>query len=189
MRGRVLVGVGLAAGVVALVAVWRAPPATQEPRTVPLGSPSTATPGQGAAAVPRGERPGGDAPSGARAEAVQTIAPDGGPPETGGEPQLSPAEVGAAMMAGEQALEDGDLLSAIAAFTRIVEGAPDADLAPFAAYKLAWSSWNAGDLPGAILEMERALTWLESSPVPGADVLAREAGADLERFRAVAPSE
>lgn len=100
---------------------------------------------------------------------------------------LTAEEVQAALVAGEQAMDEGELLTAIVAFTRVVEHAPDSDLAPFAAYKLAWCSWNAGDLPGARLEMERALAWLEGSHTPGADVLAVEAAANLAQFREPVP--
>ncbi|MCA9489338.1 MAG: tetratricopeptide repeat protein [Myxococcales bacterium] len=98
-------------------------------------------------------------------------------------PAMSEDEVRDLVMQGDGAMDEGDLVGATVAFQRIVDTAPNSELAPYALYKLAWCHANAEDHDQAIADLELLLTWARSGEVPGASALVPAAEADLQRFR------
>lgn len=199
---RVAMGIGLVVGLLLLgwLAPGRSPGAGARSIAATPPPPSPPSVGSASAGSEAGSGPAGspDALPGPRSAPAAPKLPaparvdDGAAPSAPDDleagdaapPALDEQQVRALVTRGEAAMDEGDLPGATEAFRRIVEDAPDAPYAPFAAYKLAWCVYNAGDLRGAAVEMERALAWLEAGEAVGADVLAVEADKDLARFRA-----
>ncbi len=84
---------------------------------------------------------------------------------------------------GAEAFGRGDMEAARGHFRAIVDEAPDHPMAPYAAYKLAWSEANLGEHRKAITEMQRVITWLRDEGRPEEAVTLREALMDLEHFQ------
>ncbi|MBN2799297.1 MAG: tetratricopeptide repeat protein [Deltaproteobacteria bacterium] len=87
------------------------------------------------------------------------------------------------LVLGAEAYNAGDWEAARQAFRALVDEHPDDPLAPYAAYQLAWSEANLGDLRAATTEMRRVVGWLRDDRRPEEDVTLSEALADLEHFQ------
>jgi len=84
---------------------------------------------------------------------------------------------------GAERFVQGDMEAARKHFRAVADHAPDHSMAPFAAYKLAWSEANLGEFDAAIIELERVIAWLRDDERPEVAVTLREAEADLAHFR------
>lgn len=89
----------------------------------------------------------------------------------------SPLQADAYVLLGEAAFEAGDLPRATLAYRRAASFT-DADIAPFAQYKLAWCLYNSGDLDATIRTMKGVFAMGGQSQVQD------EALRDLTRFMA-----
>lgn len=176
--------IGLSAILFAALSLWWWSP-SQTPATI---SPKTVS------STPKSsERPHDVSP----APRLPFVALERQPPDPEGDKPLpvrpipgeDPAEtenrlVAALLTEAEQAFEDANLEVATSLFLEIVEQHPDAKLAPYAAYKLAWCRFNEGDRVEAIESLELLIHWLDTTPVAGARELSEEANKDLATFRA-----
>lgn len=138
-------------------------------------------------AGPAAPTPVGAPSAAARAAAIVVGAAREAADAADGQP-LTEDEANAAVLAANDAFEAGDLPTALAGFQRVVDLGPDAKLAPYALYKLAWCHRNAGQDREAIADLELLLSWGATQTGPSWDPLVTEARADLATFRAAAPA-
>ncbi len=144
-------------------------------RVPPVPAPPTARPHAPGAPSPTSLDPTPAPAPGAAAAAPQ-------PPDDTAAPSVLPE---LALRLGADAFTRGDMKTAQRHFRSIVDDSPDHPMAPFAAYKLAWTEYNLGDPHAAITELQRVVTWLRDEGRAEEAVTLREAQMDLEHFRRV----